>query len=320
MPNSLLNFVKRMQPLQSMGPFFSRLRQGSIGLAQDFWKDGHWEKPEDDFVQIHESPVMPTEAVVLQGTGGLWHAQPGEISEKMWGQGYVTPGDEFVTDLLMGPLGITKDMGLLDLSAGLGGRLRKATTKFGVYITGLEPDPEIAARGMALSVSEGRGTYDAIAAYDPMTLTSSRVYDCIVARETIYRVSDKAKFIRSIAACCKPKAQVSFTDYIVNPELRDKPAIVAWRAFEKGADPIGLLEMAEIWAKTGISIRVHDDQTEYYKKEVKKGLVAFSKFMASGVKPDEQTKAAIEKRIMIWAHRIAAIDEGMKFYRFYGLR
>jgi hypothetical protein len=89
---------------------------------------------------------------------------------------------------------------------------------------------------------------------------------------------------------------------------------------ESGADPAGLVEMAELWAKAGVNLRVHDDQTEYYRKEVMSGLSQFAKFMASGVKPDAATKKAIDKRITTWAHRVAAIDAGMKFYRFYGLR
>jgi SAM-dependent methyltransferase len=217
-------------------------------------------------------------------------------------------------------MGLTKEKSLLDLSAGLGGRMRKIVNAFGLYVNGREPDPEIAARGMALSVAAGRGKRAEIAPYDPMNLIEERSYDCVIGRETIYRVADKEKFIKSIVACCKPEAQISFTDYIVNPEVHTAPAILAWRAYEKGANPAGLVEMAEIWAKAGISLRVHDDQTDYYKQEVKKGLLRFAGFMASGIKPDAPTKKAIEKRITTWAHRMAAIEQGMKFYRFYGLR
>jgi hypothetical protein len=123
-----------------------------------------------------------------------------------------------------------------------------------------------------------------------------------------------------IVASCKPRAQVSFTDYIINPEMRDRPALAAWRSCEKGADPVGLVEMAELWAKVGISLRVHDDQTVYYKEEVKNGLGRLATFMASGATPDKETKIALQKRITTWAMRMAALNAGMKFYRFYGLR
>jgi len=328
MPNPLANFVEQLMSGPKIRRGWEGLRHTIVGLAHDYWKDGNWEraaapaannlKINCDFPKVSVEPPVERDPII--SSMGLWHAQPGEISEKMWGQGCVTPGDKHVTDLLIKPLGLTKEMSVFDLSAGLGGRLRQITEKFGVYVTGLEPDPDIAKRGMELSAAAGLGKHAAIEAYDPMSLTTPRLYDCIIARETIYRVPDKEKFIKSIIACCKSKAQVSFTDYIVNSESRDHPAMIAWRAFEQGADPIGLVEMAEIWARAGISIRLHDDQTDYYKKEVKAGLVKFAKFMASGVRPDAETKRAIEKRITVWAHRIAALENGMKFYRFYGLR
>jgi hypothetical protein len=98
------------------------------------------------------------------------------------------------------------------------------------------------------------------------------------------------------------------------------PAILAWRAFEKDAAPLSLVEMAELWAKAGIPLRVHDDQTKIYKKEVKEGMIRFARFMASGVKPDPATCKSIEKRITTWARRMAAMEQGLQFYRFYGLR
>ncbi len=52
----------------------------------------------------------------------------------------------------------------------------------------------------------------------------------MIARETFYRVENKQEFFEALAACLKPQAQISFTDYLVNPEDRTKPAIVRWMA------------------------------------------------------------------------------------------
>jgi cyclopropane fatty-acyl-phospholipid synthase-like methyltransferase len=301
------------------------LRRELVGIAEDFWKDGNWESPAPRFKK-KEAPLVKSEPAPIAKPAepkiprGIWHAAPGEVSEKMWGEGCVTPADEYITDLLIKPLSLTKDMSALDLAAGLGARMRKTSEEYGTYINGREPDPEIAARGMALSVGLGLGKRDSITAYDPLNLVETRKYDCIIARETLYRVGDKKKFIGAIVGCCKPRVQLSFTDYILNSESLNQPAVVAWKAYEKDAQPASLVEMAELWAKAGISLRVHDDQTEYYKKEVKRGLVRFAKFLASGAKPDAETKKAIEKRITTWAHRMAAMEQGLKFYRFYGLK
>jgi cyclopropane fatty-acyl-phospholipid synthase-like methyltransferase len=296
------------------------LRQQIVGVAEDFWKDGDWGKSANAPLPagVRVPKAKPEVYRPEPEASKLWHAAPGEVSEKMWGTGCLTPAEDYFTDLLIKPLNLTKDLSVLDLAAGLGARMRRATRQYGVYVTGREPDPAIAARGMAISIAQGRGKKDVITPYDPMNFAETQKYDCIICRETMYRVADRQKFIASITACCKPRAQVSFTDYIVNPESKDQPAIVAWKAFEQDADPAGLVEMAELWAKAGISLRVHDDQTDYYKREVKEGLLRFTKFLASSAKPDEETKKAIEKRIQIWAHRMAAMEEGMRFYRFYG--
>ncbi len=319
--------AKSTAPLaQSLRRALALFGREIVGIAEDFWKDGNWEKTpyheplNDDAVVEKRVEAFSAAPNAPKTAGNFWHAAPGEISEKMWGDGRVTPGDEYVTELLIKPLSLTKDMSLLDLSAGLGFRMRKTSHEFGVYINGREPDPEIAARGMTLSVHAGMGKHAAITAYDPLNFVENHKYDCVVARETLYRVTDKAKFVKAIMGCCKPEVQISFTDYIVNPETKDQPAILAWKAFETDAAPLSLVEMAELWAKSGINLRVHDDQTEYYKKEIRKGTLRLLHFLDSGIKPDANTKKSIDKRITTWAHRLAAFESGMRFYRFYGLK
>ncbi len=304
--------------------------RGLVGLAQDYWKDGNEKDPDSKNIdsmnikgaQTAASPPLPQRNIQAAPVHnlGLWHAQPGEISEKMWGDGRVTPGDDAITDMLINPLGVTRDMNLLDLSAGLGARLHRAIKEFGVYIDGFEPDTAIAARSMQRSKALGHAKHAVIQPYDPMDFHHKRTYDCVVMRETIYRVPDKKKFITSVVDCCKPAAQVSFTDYIVEPQDRDHPAVRDWCAFEKGSEPLGLEEMAALWKEAGISLRIRDDQTRFYKAELKRGLVRLASFLASGVKPDPETWLSITKRVETIARRAAAMEVGLKFYRFYGLR
>jgi cyclopropane fatty-acyl-phospholipid synthase-like methyltransferase len=304
-----------------------RMRQYIFGLAEDFWKDGTdnpFKRARIFAVGKKSSPIkaeqQSAQPAVAASQKPQWHAEPGEISEKMWGEGFVAPGTTVIADALIKPLALNKDMSMLDLSAGLGGRMRSAVEQYGIYVTGLEPDAGIAARGMALSVKAGKGKQAAIDAYDPNNFSVTKKYDCFVARETFYRVIDKNKLFNAIGAIAKPRGQISFTDYIVNPEDREKAGIVSWRSFEKDAAPLSLVEMAEAWAKAGFTIRVHEDQTDFYRKEVTAGLARFAKFLATGVQPDAETKKAILRRMQTWVHRMAALEQGMKFYRFYGTK
>jgi len=81
-----------------------------------------------------------------------------------------------------------------------------------------------------------------------------------------------------------------------------------------------LVESAEAWAKVGYTIRVHEDLTDIYKKEVMAGMMRLTSFLASGINPDAATKKQILKRVETWVRRVSAIDQGMRFYRFYGSR
>lgn len=324
MPNPLPALLSKMPRPARLAARFA------VGLAQDFWKDGdthpfarHLEAraaKKQSTVQAAATPSSSAAEEQAAAAPTVWHALPGEISEKMWGEGFVTPADAEVTEMLINPLGLNKDLSVLDLSAGLGGRLRRATEEFKVYITGLEPDPQIAARGMELSVRAGKGKHAEIVHYDPTNITLTRRYDCILARETFYRVPDRQAFFAVLAAATKPGAQVSFTDYIVNPEYRDNPAIKAWIAGEKGTNPASVVEMAEDWAKVGFKLRVHDDQTDMYIKHVHAGLKRLAMFMATGVTPDEETRLSLARRLRSWGMRIAALQNGAKFYRFYGTK
>lgn len=331
----------------------ARAKWALVGLARDFWKDGP-ENPIEaiflnsslrgfqasvlKFFRATLKDMKGTKTVSLQTSAstpsstskksstkpGTWHAAAGEIDEKMWGAMHVLPGGDAVLDMLLKPIGLDKQTEVLDLSAGLGGLLHKAASEFGAYVTGLEPNPALAIRANEILVRSGRSKSEAIAYYTPDNFvaakTVTKVYDCVIAREIFYRVKDKHKFFTALAVCTKPQAQVTFTDYVVNPEDRSKPAIAAWLAFEENAAPLGLVEMAEAWAQANFKLRVHSDQTHFYRREVLLGLQRFATFLASGIRPDEETRQDILRRMELWTYRLAAIEQGMKFFRFYGTK
>jgi cyclopropane fatty-acyl-phospholipid synthase-like methyltransferase len=343
MPNPAVALITK-----TLGPLFlPRLKQQVTGLANDFWKDG----PENLLTisikrrrkQKKYADVKKEEFVISDDTeeedddvsersssssagrpggrrGRRWHAQPGEISEKMWGSGFVTPGDKTINGMMIKPLGLTKEMSVLDLSAGLGGRLRTTVEETGAYMTGLEPDAGIARRGMELSVRAGKSKHAPIRHYDPSNLKLDRLYDCVLARETFYRVPDRQAFMASISKHSKPHAQIAYTDYIVDPEYQETPAILKWKQYEKLANPEGIVAMSQSWAKVGFNIRVHEDLTDIYSAEVKVGINKLMEFIAKGTQPDRETLEAILRRVEIWKYRLKAMENGMKFYRFYGTK
>lgn len=300
--------------------FVPRAKRLVLGLAHDFWHDGtenpfkRKTKPVSITRPIHVSRQARLEAE------SLWHAAPGEILEKMWGDRFLAVADMFLVDALVAPLNLTKNMSVLDLSAGLGERLRRIVKTFGADVTGLESDKAIALRGVEMAMRENSSTPIALSPYEVENFSSTKKYDCVLARELFYHVADKDKFFAAIGEATNGKAQISFTDYIVNPENAEAPAVKNWLNYERGAVPLSLVGMAEAWGKAGFMISVHDDQTELYRKELLLGLHRLALFLKNGPKPDAETKKQIQHLMELWAHRAAALDQGMKFYCFYGAK
>jgi len=330
-----------------MNPAVQRIKEQALGLIADFWKDPAVEFPSFELklgpktIKIPnllkpmapgEVPPAPPPATVAVASGTSpavavvpgapvprWHALPGELAEKMWGEGYVLPAGDVILDLLIKPLALTKDKFVLDLTAGLGGPLRRLAAQVH-QLKGMESDAGVAARGMELSVKAGKGKQAPIEAYDPTNFSMPAIYHCMIARELFYRIADKGKFFYSIAAGIKERGNVAFTDYIVEPESRAQPAIAAWQAQEKHAHPFGLVEMGEAWAKEGIKIVSSEDQTALYRREIVGGINRFVSALRHAPPPDLETKQAILAEVELWIHRLAAIQQGMKFYCFHAVK
>lgn len=307
----------------AIGPAFWFVAKG---LAHDYWKDGK------AFLRassaLNPKSHAPTQAS-SQGSDStnpafgrvvsLWTADRSQILQKMWGNGFSLPGGNVLTDLLMTPVGLTNEKSVLDLTAGLGGLGRKVATDYGTYVTGLEEDRSLVPIGMMMSLAAGRSKQASIEAYVPSSFQTTKSFDCIVARELFYRLADKDAFFDAMVKALKPKGHVVFTDYLLEPDKASAPEVRDWLATEGGVSPLSLEAMRAVWAKRKFDVRINEDLTSQYKKEILTGLMRFSTFLATK-KPDLPTKQMIMKELEAWAHRVAAMEQGAKLYRFHVIK
>ncbi len=248
-----------------------------------------------------------------------WLVDRPVLLEAMWGEGWHGPLGQTMLDVLVRAFGLTREMSVLDLSAGVGGAARLIATEFKTYVTGLEADAELAAYGAAESKRHGMARTAIIKAYDPAAFDVDRRYDCILGRELFYAVRDKQRFIRAVAASMKNYGQICWTDYLVDKNDLEKPAIAAWVAKEGGCVPMALDEVTKIWHELHFDLRIAEDRTEKFMQGTLVGLAKFVQFL-QGRKIADPTKPLILNEIEIWAYRLAAMQAGMKVYRFYALR
>ena len=317
------------------------------GLARDFWKDAPmpWPRWAKNIIAKFKQSKADKAAKAAQAKAAalaaaaakkakttdtvdvkpvtepqVWTADRVQIMEKMWGEGMHLPGGDAYLTALSSPIGLNHELSVLDLGAGLGGLARRIVDTYKCYVTGMEQDAILAARGMIMSIAAGKSKTASVVGYDTATFSASRKYDAIFAREVFYRVIGKEKFFKAVDASLKTGGgHLVFTDYILDPAVREKPAIVQWLARERGAAPLSMIEMIKTWKGMGYDLRIAEDQTDFYKANILIGLKNLVEHMVMNI-PDNATKAFVLAEVDLWAKRLAAFHEGLRYCRFYGIK
>ncbi len=319
------NPLEKILTNPTMQTRFLRLKVVLVGLALDFWKDtpfSHRGQREKSGASSSSSSENSQKSANQANSNvpNTWFADRIQVVEKMWGEGNVFPGGDGYLDDLISPLGLNKEMSTLDLNAGLGSLARKLAIETGTYVTGLESNQVLASRGMIMSVAAGKSKQASVEAYDPDSYEVERQYDCVFVRELFYRIIGKKNFFKVVASSVKKGGgQIIFTDYILENKDRENPAIKKWLEAEKNVMPLPFIDTVKEWKSLGFDMRVAEDQTALYRVEILKGLAAFVEFLAENV-PSSDTKPSIVHEIDLWARRVAAFENGLRYCRFYGIK
>jgi ubiquinone/menaquinone biosynthesis C-methylase UbiE len=252
-----------------------------------------------------------------------WQTARAKLACMLWGEGFSHPGDtEHVLELAK-PFALDPAMTVVDLCAGLGGGARAIVDAFGVWVNGMEPDREIAEAGMQISVKAGLGKKAEIVHYDPATLDiRAGTVDCIMCRQLLHRVEDKARFLRAVERALKNRGQIVLTDYVLaEPASLDSPAVKAWRQCEP--HPLHLWtaqEYAAALKQAGLELRVTEDMTAGFRSMVLNGWAALTT-ATEGASLDPELVRVLVDELERWTRRIAAFESGdLKLVRFYALK
>ncbi len=322
-----------------------RLRLFLVGLARDYWKDAplhvnptlqrflslsrNWRRTSKSSASSSEvkEKTSPESSVNEERAGDsekeetrVWSADRIQVMEVMWGAGSSFPGGEEYINALTSPLGLNEETSVLDMGAGLGDLARKLAEDYKCYVMGLEMDKTLATRGMVMSIAAAKGKKAPITFYDPAEYSATRKYDCIIAREVFCRVIGKEKFFKAIDSSLKNGGgQIVFTELVMAPAVRERPAIRSWLEREKSMAPLTQIELIKTWKGMGYDLRIAEDQTALYKNHVLAGLVSLVSYMKTNV-PDPDTKIIVVREVDFWSRRFAAFGQGLKYYRFYGIK
>lgn len=252
-----------------------------------------------------------------EGPRKRWEPSRVDLVQKVWGEGFVSPGGRKYTSDIVTSFGLDPAMSVLDLGSGLGGSARAMCEKFGVWVTGLEIDEDLVEAGMALSVMAGMGEKVPVQLFDPATFEHKHAsVDCVFSKEFLFAVQDKNKFLKVIEDMLKPKGQFLFTDFVLaEPQLRS-PTLENWMENEPLKPRPWAVEDYEVGlVGAKLEVRVSEDITKDYRAMVIKGWSDYAGSAESGGVGKESAPALVEE-VELWTRRIQAIDSGdLKVYR-----
>jgi SAM-dependent methyltransferase len=185
-----------------------------------------------------------------------------KVLAAIWGEGFLGPGGAEEVLLLSKPLGLNETHSVLNLGAGLGGATRALATASGAWVTGYEPDADLAEAGQEISA---RLKLDKKAEIRPLDPGNPQIrkgyYHHALALEALWRIPDKAPVIAALVAGVKPQGQVVLTDLALGtPSPSAERTFNAWSRLE-GAAPClaGEKVMTGLLAREGLEVRICEE-------------------------------------------------------------
>lgn len=250
----------------------------------------------------------------------LWSASRLEVSEKIWGAGFVIPGGVELISTLVKPLGLNPAMTVLELGCGLGGATRCMAAQFGCWVTGLDSSPFLVEQGMERSAKAGQSKQAPVQLFDPENLKYGKRVDAVFAKEAFFTIRDKTTLFDRIEALLKPRGQMMITDYVIDPEARNSKAILSWADREPLEPHLWTLQGAlDAFAQCNLDLRVHEDITEPHRNHIVGSIKALMEHLEKH-HMDKDTKVNVIDEVEAWAQRVTALHSGLKCYRFYGIK
>jgi len=250
----------------------------------------------------------------------LWTATRIEVVEKIWGDGFATPGGSDHIPTLVKPLGLNPAMSILDIGAGLGGSIRSMVQQYGAWTTGLEYNPLLAEAGMERSHKAGLARQAPIQLFDPESFAWSKRVDAVFSKEAFYTIRNKDGLIDTIEKALKPRGHLLFTDYVVSGSASRGRDFDSWSKHEPvEPHPWTVEQYVEALQRRGMDIRITEDVSALHEELILNAIQVFVKHLET-VAPDRATKITVVEEVELWARRVAALNAGLRVYRFYALK
>lgn len=251
----------------------------------------------------------------------LWSPERLNVIDKLWGEGCISPSSAEFLHTTAPLLGLSEKKSLLLLGAGLGGLGRALVEETGVWVTGLEPDEELAGIGKEQTRMTG------MQKRAPVTLSNleqaqlkENAFNTVVSLESLYRIADKEQLYTAMIAALRVEGELLMTDFVLPDDGPPNDAVNAWLATEASTPHFWTADKIQSFLSTqNIELRPYEDITAKYRNCVFKGFFGY----LSNVTKAELLEISDDliNECEYWAKQIGAIDSGgLKVYQFHAFK
>jgi len=196
-----------------------------------------------------------------------------DIVNRLWGKGFIYPGGRHESIRIVAPMNPDPSKTILDLTAGLGGGTRAICDHYGIWLTGMEPDDELAQHGHALSVEAEYEKKAPISAVDlsNLDLPPNR-FDGIMIRERLYCTENKLDVLKAMDGALKSRGHLIFTDLVLSDDAKknkNNKALHTWmRAEGAFCEPWTISKYRITLGELNMEARVFKDESDEYRSQI----------------------------------------------------
>ncbi len=242
-----------------------------------------------------------------------------KLNEKLWGEGFVSPGGEKVILELIAPLGLTGEASVVDLGCGLGGSTRAIAKTTNAWVSGYEADKALAEAAMERATMAGLAKRAPVQHLELEAVNiRRRTIDCAFSKEALFAVGARKKLFQTIHKMLKIEGHFLFTDFFLAGADAAGPATEVWSANEPTRPKLWTVkDTSAALERLGFEVRITEDITAPYQERVVKG---FSKLLRMIQQPpmDPEFTSWAAAEAEHWARRVAVLESGeVKVFRVY---
>jgi len=231
--------------------------------------------------------------------------------EKLWGDGYMSPGGKEEISRLLTGLDLAEQT-ILDIGCGAGGITVSLVKDHGAkQVVGVDVEEDVVNAATKRVLKNGLNNNIDILLIDKSNLPfEDNYFDIVFSKDSFVHIPDKEKIFTQVFKLLKPGGFFVFSDWLISHDQKPSKEMEYYLKLEDLGFGMGspLLYLSALKKSGFVSIK-KNNRNKWYKEEARKELQILS---GPARKSYEETTSHsfIENQIKTWKAMITVLDTG----------